>query len=383
MGALTPFIGILYSALEDANQEATGFILASSKNMEASRVAKGQKVYAPLGDVAEPIEIVPGHTAPEVTEENRADIAEITIEHEKAVRIKLTGNETLGLDASGNYDRVTKAMFADAIRKLNNQIEQYMAKKVIAGASRAVGDGTTPIFDTAGELTDLANLGRILNDNGCPDDGRNFVMSNDVLAKLQGKNNILNNANKLGSDDFIRYGMTAPVLGFRLWRSGGLKLHDNSATSTGNGYTLTDAFETGTTDVEVDTGTGVIAAGDAVTINGDTYMVKEGIDAPGIIKLSRPGLVKAGADGNAVTLINKFNPCVAFHTDAVHLATRAPAVPKFGDLAIDRFLLASEKTGLVYDVAIYPEYKQIVMEISIAYGASVMNAENVAVLLGK
>lgn len=383
MGALTPFIGILYSALEDANQEATGFILASRKNMEASRAAKGQKVYSPLGDTEEPIEIEPGHTAPEVTEENKADVAEITIEHESAIRIKLTGNEVLGLDSSGNYDSMTKTMFSKAIRKLNNKVERYMAQKVLAGASRGIGDGATPVFDNADELMDLANLGLILDENGCPEDNRNFVMTNGVMAKLRGKNSIMNKAYNLGSDEFIRYGYTDPILGFRMWKSSGLNLHDNTATSTGNGYLLAQGYDAGSAELAVDTGTGVIAAGDAVTINGNTYMVKQGIDAPGVLTINRPGLVTEGADNAALDLIKKYTPCVAFHTDAVQLATRAPAVPKMGDLAIDRFMLASEKTGLVYEVAIYPEYKQVVMEIGIAYGAAVMNGENVAVLLGQ
>ena len=92
MGALTPFIGILYSALEDANQEATGFIRGATMNMEASRAAKGQMVYAPVGNVSDPEEIVPG-AAPSAVANPDIDKVGITIEHEESVKIscRLTG----------------------------------------------------------------------------------------------------------------------------------------------------------------------------------------------------------------------------------------------------------------------------------------------------
>lgn len=378
MGDLTPFIGILYSALEDANQEATGFIRGATMNMEASRAAKGQMVYAPVGNVSDPEEIVPG-AAPSPVANPDIDKVGITIEHEESVKITITGNETLGLDASGNYDSVTKSMFARAIRKLNNRVEAYMAEKVVAGASRGFGDGSTAPFADPDSLNDLAQLALILDENGCPEDGRNFVMTNTAMAALRAKS-MLNNAYKLGSEDFIRYGYTDPVLGFRLWRSAGLK---KRAASTGTGFLSADDYTVGATEISVDTGTGTIKAGDGFKFGDTTYIVNNDIDGPGIITLGRPGLVADVANDTAGTLVSGFTPCVAFHTDAVHLATRAPAVPKMGDAALDRFMLVSEKTGLVYEVALYAQYKQVIMEIGIAFGASVMNSENVAVLLSK
>lgn len=378
MGALTPFIGILYSALEDANQEATGFIRAATKNMEASRVAKGQMVYAPVGKVSKPTEIVPGVNPGEVDMPD-IDKVGITIEHESKVTITLTGNESLGLDSSGNYDIVTKANFTDALRQLNNEIEAYMAKKVVAGASRGFGDGSTPAFNDTDSLNDLAQLGLILDDNGCPQDGRNFVMNNTAFAALRAKS-MLNNAYKLGSDEFIRYGYTDPVLGFRLWSSFGLK---KRGASTGSGYQAGDDYEIGATELTLGTGSGTIQAGDGIKFGDTTYIVNNDLPAPGIITLGRPGLVAPVTNGTGGTLVHGYTPSVAFHTDAVHLATRAPAVPKMGDSAVDRFMLVSDKSGLVYEVSLYPQYKQVVMEIGIAYGASVMNSENVAVLLSK
>lgn len=379
MGALTPFIGILYSALEDANQEATGFIRAATKNMEASRVAKGQMVYAPVGNVSDPEEIVPGASPAPVDNPDIGQVG-ITIEHEESVRINLTGNESLGLDVTGTYDSVTKAMFSEAIRKLNNRIEKYMSDKVVGGASRGFGDGSTAPFQDADSLNDLAQLALILDENGCPEDGRNFVMTNTAMAALRAKS-MLNNAYKLGSDEFVRYGYTDPVLGFRLWRSGGLKKRE---ASTGAGFLAAEEYKVGATELQLDTGTGTIKPGDGIKFGDVTYIVNSDTDGPGIITLGRPGLVADVANDAAGTLVTGFTPCTAFHTDAVHLATRAPAIPMgFGDSAEDRFMLVSEATGLVYEVALYKQYKQVIVEIGIAFGASVMNSANVAVLLSK
>ena len=379
MGALTPFIGILYSALEDANQEATGFIRAATKNMEASRVAKGQMVYAPVGNVSDPKEIVPGAAPASVDNPDIGQVG-ITIEHEESVSVNLTGNESLGMDVTGTYDSVTKALFSDAIRKLNNRIEKYMSDKVVGGASRGFGDGSTAPFQDADSLNDLAQLALILDENGCPEDGRNFVMTNTAMAALRAKS-MLNNAYKLGSEEFIRYGYTDPVLGFRMWRSGGLK---KRVASTGTGFLAAEEYKVGATELQLDTGTGTIKPGDGIKFGDVTYIVNSETDGPGIVTLGRPGLVADVANDAPGTLVTGFTPCAAFHTDAVHLATRAPAIPKgFGDSADDRFMLVSESTGLVYEVALYKQYKQVILEIGIAFGASVMNSSNVAVLLSK
>lgn len=69
-------------------------------------------------------------------------------------------------------------------------------------------------------------------------------------------------------------------------------------------YQLSAAGVLGATSLTVDTGTGSIMAGEAVTIGNNRYLVAE--DYPGgvgTLKIASPGLIAAAADNTAVTLI--------------------------------------------------------------------------------
>lgn len=378
MGALDPFIGVLYAGLENTNREMTGFLRSAARNAEATQAAKGQMVYAPIADAAKPVEIVPGANAPDVTNPD-VDKVGITIEHEVAIQVKLDGNETLGLSSSGNYNRVLQSRIENAYRQLANMAEKDVAAKAVAGASRAYGDGTTKMFSTKDSLEEFAQMAKILDENGCPEDGRNIVLSNSAMASLRSFS-FMNKANELGSDEFVRYGYTEPIVGFKLWKSAGLSVHK---AGNGSGYKTAGDFLAGKKDLTVDNGTGALLAGDVVTIDGESYVIGKGTDAPGIISLNRPGLVKDVATGAALTAVGNYAPCVAFHEDAIQVALRAPALPVGGDSAVDSTIVFDPASGLVFRVSMYKQYHQTILEIGLAYGSSVMRSENVAVLADK
>lgn len=378
MGALDPFIGVLYAGLENTNREMTGFLRSAARNAEATQAAKGQMVYAPIADAAKPVEIIPGASAPDVTNPD-VDKVGITIEHEYAIQVKLDGNETLGLSSSGNYNRVLQSRIENAYRQLANLAEKDVAAKAIAGASRAYGDGTKSMFSTKDSLEEFAQMAKILDENGCPEDGRNIVLSNSAMASLRSFS-FMNKANELGSDEFVRYGYTEPIVGFKLWKSAGLGVHK---AGNGTGYKTAAEVKTGVKDITVDSGTGALLAGDVVTIDGNSYVVGKGTDAPGIISLNRPGLMQDVATGTALTSVGNYAPCVAFHEDAIQVALRAPALPVGGDSAVDSTIVFDPASGLVFRVSMYKQYHQTILEIGLAYGSAVMRSENVAVLADK
>lgn len=378
MGALDPFIGVLYAGLENTNREMTGFLRSAARNAEATQAAKGQMVYAPIADAAKPVEIVPGAHAPNVENPDVEKVG-ITIEHEVAIQVKLDGNETLGLSSSGNYNRVLQSRIENAYRQLANMAEKDVAAKAVAGASRAYGDGTKSMFATKDSLEEFAQMAKILDENGCPEDGRNIVLSNSAMASLRSFS-FMNKANELGSDEFVRYGYTEPIVGFKLWKSAGLSVHKAGE---GSGYKTAGSFKAGVKDLSVEAGTGTLLTGDVVTIDGESYVIGKGIDAPGIISLNRPGLMKDVATGVALTAIGNYAPCVAFHEDAIQVALRAPALPVGGDSAVDSTIVFDPASGLVFRVSMYKQYHQTILEIGLAYGSSVMRSENVAVLADK
>jgi hypothetical protein len=64
------------------------------------------------------------------------------------------------------------------------------------------------------------------------------------------------------------------------------------------------------------------------------------------------------------------------------LATRLPALPDGGDMAVDRTTIIDDRSGLAFEVAMYAQYRQMQYEISCAWGSAVLKPEHTAVLLG-
>lgn len=383
MGNVAPFIAPLFDALTKFNREYTGFINCVDRNSKAEHIAKGQSVYIPRGTASEIEDVVPGAAAKNTDNPDLSN-EQITIEAEKVVPIKLDGNESLGLDASGNYDAVFQQRAMDAYRKLANYVESFIAKKAVAGASRAYGDGSSVMFTSKDTMPEFAQINRILDEHGAPDDMRNIVLSNAAMANLRTNNNILLKANQLGSDDFIRYGYTDPVLNLRMWKTAGYSQVNTE--STGAGYKVAAAAKKGATTITLDTGTGTIKEGDVIYFGDDKdneYVVKAGTSAPGDIEIGYPGLFVDVAAATTVTVINKYNPIIGFANGAIQCAFRAPALPKGGDAAGEHALITDPRSGLVFDVGYYTQYHQTRLEIGIAVGASVVMPENVAVLLNK
>ncbi|MCL5460360.1 hypothetical protein M3M33_17110, partial [Loigolactobacillus coryniformis] len=77
----------------------------------------------------------------------------------------------------------------------------------------------------------------------------------------------------------------------------------------------------------------------------------------------QPGLRGNIADNNAITVGNDYTGNVAFHKNAVELVMRPPAMPPGGDAAADRMTMYDDKTGLVFEAALYQGYGMNVIEL--------------------
>jgi hypothetical protein len=73
---------------------------------------------------------------------------------------------------------------------------------------------------------------------------------------------------------------------------------------------------------------------------------------------------------------------MAFQRNAIALVTRAPALPIEGDMAVDRATITDPRSGLSFDVSMYPQYRQVRYEIALSWGFSVIKPAHCAVLMG-
>jgi hypothetical protein len=202
------------------------------------------------------------------------------------------------------------------------------------------------------------------------------------MANIRGKQTVLFKVNEAGTDQLLRQGTIGELQGFMIHNSGQVQL---SVPGTGTLYVVNGAgFVAGNTSVTLKTGSGTVVAGDVVTFAGDTnkYVVGTGIAAPGTVILNKPGLKKAEADSVALTVGGAYRANMAFHRSAIQLITRQPALPVGGDLAVDRRTIQDPVSGLAFEVALYPQYRQMQIQVGIAWGYNFIKPEFLCTLMG-
>lgn len=380
MAVLTDFMADIYAALPTFNRELTGFIPAVNVDAQLQGASINDTVKVPLVQVAAPSEYKQQMAVP-TPGELASDYVELKMDKASYVSFPLTGETEAGLRFSGAGTTITQQRFESAFRQLANEMEKYLADRLVAGASRAVGTVGTVPFGTAGNLADVANLNKVLNDNGAPMADRQLVLNTTALANMQANMSNLFKVNEYGSDAFLRSGfLNTPLQGMNIWASGGLVEH---TAGTGSGYKLAADTAKGVKTFSVDTGTGKLLAGDVITIGSgsDKYVINKGADAAGAITIGNPGLVAAASLGDAVTLGASYTPSVAFQKSAVAFGVRTPYLPTGGDAAIDRTIVQDPVTGIPFVISVYGGRGMNTVEIAVVYGAGVIQPENVALLL--
>jgi hypothetical protein len=316
-------------------------------------------------------------------------IGNVSIAITKARRVPLRwgGEETLGLSNNGpTAAAIRQNQFAQAMRTLTNEIEADLAA-LATTASRAYGTATTEPF--ASTLGDPAQVRKILSDNGAPLSDLQLVVSTSAGAAVRTLAQ-LTKANEANDSTLLRQGVLLDIHGFALRESAQVTRPASgtmaSATST------SAAFTVGQTVIPLATaGTGVVAAGDVITFANDTnkYIVAS-VSFAGAnpasgdsITLAAPGLRLAqGVATRAITVVAVSTRNMGFARSAIVLAQRLPALPDGGDLAIDRTTITDPRSGLSFEVAMYPQYRQMQYEISCAWGVKNIKPEHTAVLLG-
>lgn len=378
---ITNLIPTLYAALDTVSRELVGFIPAVSRNSTVERVALNQTVNIPVVPAIVGADIVPGQTPPDDGDQNMGNVT-MTIQKSRYWPVRWTGEEQLAISESGLKDNVVTQQFAQAMRAACNEIESDLAALHIS-ASRAFGTaGTTP-FGTAGDLSDISQSKKILEDNGAPMTDLQMVLGTAAKANLGGKQSALFKVNEAGTSDLLRRGIIGQLEGFDMHGSGQTKTFTKG---TGTSYTSSAAgFAIGTTSIPIITGSGTVLAGDAITFAGDTniYIVKTGVAAPGTIVLQEPGLRQAiPAAATALTILNTSARNMAFSRSAIQLATRMPALPVGGDTASDRMTITDPVSGLSFEIARYPLYRRVKFEVAIAWGVQMVAPRHSMVLLG-
>jgi hypothetical protein len=382
---LTNLVPTIYAALDVVARERIGLIPAVDRLPGAERVAKDQTIRWPVVGAMSTADQSASMTLPDPSGVTIGSDT-MTLDNFKGVSFPWTGEERLSLGQ--NIDPVFRDQMAQAMRVLANTVEADLAALYVA-ASRAYGTAATAPFGTAGDLSDVAQVRKILEDNGCPDSELRLIINTTAAANLRGKQSALFKVNEAGTDAMLRRGTIGDLEGFQIGVSGQIKSHTKGA---GTGYLINNASGEGIgeTTIALDGGTvntTGIKAGDVVTFAGAStahrYVVKTGITAvSGNIVLGAPGLRVAEADDAAMTIGGSYTANMAFHRAALRLAMRAPALPPGGDAASDVMDVSDPTSGLAFQVAVYKGHLQQAVVVRAVWGVKCVKPEFLALLLG-
>ncbi len=385
--SLTPLIPDIYAALNVVSRELVGFIPSSMRAPGVERAAVGQSVKIPSVGVQTAQDNVPAMQVP-TPPDNTYSTSSMAITKSRIVPFGFTGEEQRALNTGGpGYLTARGMIVAEALRALVNEIELDLAVEAAANASRAYGtSGTTP-FATANELSDLAQIKKILDDNGAPDGGmRSMVLNTSAGANLITVKN-LTRVNEAGTQLTLRQGELLDIFGFSVKQTG--KAVSKTKGTGANATTNNAGYAVGATAITLaSAGTGTITAGDVITFAGDAnkYMVVTGdtdVSGGGSITIQKPGLVQAiPAAATAITLANSYSANVGFSMNALQIAMRPPAMPEEGDLAIDRMLITDPRSGVTFEFAIYLGFGMVRYQVALAWGVKAVKPEHIALLLG-
>ena len=380
---LTSLIPDLYAALDVVSRELVGFVPAVTRDSTVARAALNQTVRSFVAPASTAGNITPGVTPPDDGDQTIGNVS-LSISKARRVPIRYNGEETLGLNNNGpGAVAIRQNQMAQAMRTLANEIEADLAA-LHASASRAFGTATTDPF--ASSLTDPANIRAILSDNGSPLSDMQLVISTSAGAKMRTLAQ-LTKANESADTSMLRQGVLLDIHGFAVRESAAIK---RPAAGTAAGATTNSAgYAVGATTITLaSAGTGTLIAGDVITFAGDTnkYVLVSGdadVSGGGTFVLAAPGLRLAiAASATAITVAAISGRNMGFSRSAIVLATRLPALPDGGDLAVDRTTITDERSGLAFEVAMYAQYRQMQYEISCAWGVAMVKTEHSAILLG-
>lgn len=380
---LTNLLPDAYVALDKVSREMVGMIPAVTLDPSMARAAKGQDVVIHIAPASTAGDIVPAVTPPDDGDQVIGNVT-MTITKARRVPFRWNGEQSLHVNNGGHgVLSIQQNQIAQAIRTLVNEIESDLTS-LHTSFSRAYGTAAATPFNTAGDYTDASEVRRILVDNGTPRSDNHLVINTAAGAKILGKQA---DVNRQGSDSILRQGILLDTSGMSLRESG--QIVTNTA-GTGSSATTNNAgYAIGATVLTLaSAGTGTLLAGDVVTFAGDgnKYVIASGdadVSNGGTITLAAPGLrIAMSAATKAITVIAAAARNMAFNRSALILSTRAPALPDEDDMADDRTMLVDPRSGIVFELSMYKQYRQVQFELALAWGFKNIKPEHTALLLG-
>ena len=383
---LTDLAPDLYAALDVVSRELVGMIPSVTVDARVNQAAVGQIVRSHVVPAANAlIDNTPAMAFPTAAYQTIGN-QEIVITKSKSAPFSWQGNEQDLLASGAGYMSVRANQMAQAMRKLVNDMEADLCA-LYATTSRAAGTvGTVPFVSNTAALSAAR---KVLVDNGAPISDLQLVIDTNAGANLQTLFNI-NSARDQAAANLSDQGILTTIGSTQVRESA--QINTPTAGAMANATSTAAAFTVGQTVIPLATaGTGVVAAGDVITFANDTNQYNiASVSFAGAnpasgdtITLAAPGLRKAqGVATRAITVLAASPRNMAFSRSAIVLATRMPERPAEGDMALDVMTIQDPRSGIAFEVSIYPGVRMVTYHIGLAWGVKNIKPEHTAQLLG-
>jgi len=373
---LTTLQPILFSAAQTVSAEPFGAVDAINTSFDDKGVAKGDVVKVPVAPSASNQDFTPSNVSSTGDDRVASDV-EVQIAKSRKQSFHLTGEQQRSLDNGATSAEWIRQTVAQMMRGLRNEAEADAVSAIYTGASYAAGTAGTNPF--ASNINPLADVRKILRDNGAPLSDLQFVMDTTSEANLL-KLGVVQSADTAGSDGERRSGFVGRQFGFELRQSAGINLHTKG---TATGLDAAGGEPIGETSIALDGGDGgSLLAGDIVTFAGDStkYVVNSGFTAAsGTAVIGKPGIAATLADTTEMTIGNNYTPNVAFDRGAVVGVMRPPLMPANPTI---QQMLVSDGMGMTYLMLDISQYGQRTWELHLAWGFKAVQPEHIAILMG-
>ena len=375
-----------FAAINKVSKNLTGMVLASRKVMSMTPVAAGQNqpIRIPIVNPGTVQDITPSNVSSTGTDRS-IDYVDINMDKERKVSWHLTSEEQMALEnPNGQNEDILQQTVSQAMNSLVTEIEIDLCN-LYKDASRAYGTaGTTP-FGTANSLGHFSGTSRILNGNGTPVMNRHLILNLDAWDKLTATQPTLWRVNEAGDSGMREYGIPPKMFGFQVGLSSQFSSHSKGdatqAINKAGGHDIGDTVLT----IDGGANTENYVHGDVITIAGDDnkYIVAVGSGTSSTtVTIQEPGLREAAANNSVISIDDNYLPNLAFHQDAIVLACRPPASNTIQDGASESVLVIDDHSNLIFEMAIYRQYRQTSIEIGICWGVGAVAPRHIATLLG-
>lgn len=382
---VTPLI--LRKAVMALRQNAK-FVGLVDRSYSDELVEPGDPIRIPIPKPAQSYDVVPG--TPTTLTDVSPNKVELTPSVWKASRFALSDKEIADMDR----DSAIPSSLSEAAKKLVNDIDNEIITQILNGVGGIHGQVDETAFDTQADIT---SLGKVLDDQLCPEDDRQLVLSPAAKAAFLNLDNFTLSNNTGATPAPIRTGRIGEALGFEWHMDQNLrgKAHANgtvgaSSTQAENEADTNGALAAGAKSMAIDgagLASGTITKGTVfsfASISDLTFVVTSDVTLSsnaGTVAFS-PQLPEAVADGVKISFYKSYNlSAVGFHPMGIGLGFRPipdSTVIQLSQMGVIVEDYVDPMTNVALRLKIEHANNQTSWELQTMFGAAIVRPELVA-----